>query len=76
MKRIGVDVGGTFTDFIYVDDNGKIEVYKTSTTPHDPSIGMMEGINLILNIMKFKKSFMVLLLLLIWFLNTRVQEQV
>ena len=47
MKRIGVDVGGTFTDFIYVDDNGKIEVYKTSTTPHDPSIGMMEGINAI-----------------------------
>ena len=45
MKRIGVDVGGTFTDFIYVDDDGKIEVYKTSTTPHDPSIGMMEGIN-------------------------------
>lgn len=47
MKRIGVDVGGTFTDFIYVDDCGKIEVYKTSTTPHDPSIGMMEGINAI-----------------------------
>lgn len=47
MKRMGVDVGGTFTDFIYVDDNGKIEVYKTSTTPQDPSIGMMEGINAI-----------------------------
>lgn len=47
MKRIGVDVGGTFTDFIYVDDEGDIEVYKTSTTPHDPSIGMMEGINAI-----------------------------
>ena len=47
MKRMGVDVGGTFTDFIYVDDNGKVEVYKTSTTPHDPSIGMMEGINAI-----------------------------
>lgn len=47
MKRMGVDVGGTFTDFIYVDDNGKIEVYKTSTTPSDPSVGMMEGINAI-----------------------------
>lgn len=47
MKRMGVDVGGTFTDFIYVDDDGKMEVYKTSTTPEDPSIGMMEGINAI-----------------------------
>ena len=47
MKRMGVDVGGTFTDFIYVDDDGKVEVYKTSTTPEDPSIGMLEGINAI-----------------------------
>lgn len=54
MKRMGVDVGGTFTDFIYVDDNGKIEVYKTSTTPHDPSIGMMEGINAICDKLKLK----------------------
>lgn len=54
MKRIGVDVGGTFTDFIYVDDNGKIEVYKTSTTPHDPSIGMIEGINAICDKLNIK----------------------
>ena len=47
MKRMGVDVGGTFTDFIYVSDEGRIEVYKTSTTPQDPSVGMMEGINAI-----------------------------
>ncbi|MCR5726133.1 MAG: hydantoinase/oxoprolinase family protein [Lachnospiraceae bacterium] len=43
MKRIGVDVGGTFTDFIYVDEE-KTEVYKTSTTPADPSEGIMVGI--------------------------------
>lgn len=54
MKRIGVDVGGTFTDFIYVDDSGKFEVYKTSTTPHDPSIGMMEGINAICDKLNIK----------------------
>ncbi len=47
MKRMGVDVGGTFTDFIYVDDDGKVEVYQTSTTPEDPSIGSLEGINAI-----------------------------
>ena len=44
MKRIGVDVGGTFTDFIYVDEE-KTEVYKTSTTPADPSEGIMTGIH-------------------------------
>lgn len=54
MKRMGVDVGGTFTDFIYVDDNGKIDVYKTSTTPQDPSIGMMEGINAICDKLNIK----------------------
>ncbi len=56
MKRMGVDVGGTFTDFIYVDDDGKIEVYKTSTTPEDPSIGMMEGINAICDKLNIKHS--------------------
>ena len=34
MKRVGVDVGGTFTDLIYVDDEaGKILVHKLPTTP-------------------------------------------
>ena len=36
MKRIGVDVGGTFTDLIYVDDEaGVIRVHKLPTTPDD-----------------------------------------
>ena len=40
MKRIGVDVGGTFTDLIYVDDEtGVIKVHKLATTPDDPSLG-------------------------------------
>lgn len=56
MKRMGVDVGGTFTDFIYVADDGKVEVYKTSTTPADPSIGMMEGINAICDKLKLEHS--------------------
>lgn len=43
MKRIGVDVGGTFTDLIYVD-GPQLQVYKTSTTPADPSLGIMTGI--------------------------------
>lgn len=45
MKRIGVDVGGTFTDLIYVDDEaGVIRVHKIPTTPADPSQGTIQGI--------------------------------
>jgi N-methylhydantoinase A/oxoprolinase/acetone carboxylase beta subunit len=45
MKRLGVDVGGTFTDLIYVDDeNGRIEIHKLPTTPEDPSRGTVDGI--------------------------------
>ena len=45
MKRIGVDVGGTFTDLIYVDDEtGVIKVHKLATTPDDPSLGTIQGV--------------------------------
>ncbi len=45
MKRVGVDVGGTFTDLIYVDDEaGVIRVHKLPTTPDDPSRGTVAGI--------------------------------
>jgi N-methylhydantoinase A/oxoprolinase/acetone carboxylase beta subunit len=45
MKRVGVDVGGTFTDLIYVDDEaGLIRVHKLPTTPGDPSQGTVRGI--------------------------------
>jgi N-methylhydantoinase A/oxoprolinase/acetone carboxylase beta subunit len=45
VKRLGVDVGGTFTDLIYVhDEAGKILVHKVPTTPEDPSQGTVQGI--------------------------------
>ena len=45
MKRLGVDVGGTFTDLIYVDDEaGRILVHKIPTTPEDPSQGTVQGL--------------------------------
>ena len=45
MKRIGVDVGGTFTDLILVDEEpGAIAVDKVPSTPHDPSRGVVDGI--------------------------------
>ena len=42
--RLGIDIGGTFTDFLLSDDKGSKSVYKVLTTPHDPSIGFFNGI--------------------------------
>ncbi len=45
MKRIGVDVGGTFTDLYFSDDDQKIAVVeKVPSTPHDPSEAVIEGL--------------------------------
>jgi N-methylhydantoinase A/oxoprolinase/acetone carboxylase beta subunit len=45
VKRLGVDVGGTFTDLIFVDDEtGAILVHKVPTTPADPSQGTVQGL--------------------------------
>ena len=44
MYKIGIDVGGTFTDFLLVSDDGTSEIYKVLSTPDDPSIGFMNGI--------------------------------
>lgn len=42
--RIGVDVGGTFTDFVLIDDERKIiQTGKRLTTPGDPSLAIIEG---------------------------------
>jgi len=42
--RIGVDVGGTFTDLAAIDlDSGNDFNYKVRSTPDDPSIAILEG---------------------------------
>jgi len=43
--KIGIDVGGTFTDFLLVTPDGKNEIYKVLNTPEDPSISTMKGIS-------------------------------
>ena len=46
MYRIGIDVGGTFTDFTMVDErNGAVKFYKVPSTPHDPSEAIGNGIS-------------------------------
>jgi N-methylhydantoinase A len=42
--RVGVDVGGTFTDLICVTPAGEIVLEKTPTTPDDQSTGVMNGL--------------------------------
>ena len=45
--RIGVDTGGTFTDFVF-DLNGRREIFKLPSTPADPSIAITSGLRRIL----------------------------
>lgn len=48
MKRIGVDVGGTFTDVYYSDDEQRIAVVeKVPSTPHDPAEGVINGLKML-----------------------------
>jgi 5-oxoprolinase (ATP-hydrolysing) len=43
--RIGVDIGGTFTDFVLLAGyEGELSLHKRLTTPEDPSRGVMEGL--------------------------------
>src|SRR5229473_706205 len=47
MHRIGVDVGGTFTDLVAVDDFGEATLAKVPSTPTDPSVGVLAGLKLL-----------------------------
>src|SRR5246127_1309217 len=47
MYRIGVDVGGTFTDLVAVDGFGTATLAKNPSTPDDPSIGVLDGLRLL-----------------------------
>ena len=43
--RLGVDVGGTFTDILLIDENsGQSFRAKTPSTPQDQSVGVLNGI--------------------------------
>jgi N-methylhydantoinase A len=45
MIRIGIDVGGTFTDIVAVAEDGTVTFAKASSTPQDPSIGVMDAVD-------------------------------
>jgi N-methylhydantoinase A len=44
LYRIGIDVGGTFTDLVAVDDEGRVTIAKAASTPADQSEGVMAGL--------------------------------
>ncbi|MBN9262141.1 MAG: methylhydantoinase, partial [Hyphomicrobium sp.] len=45
MYRIGVDIGGTFTDFALSSaSGGRMAIHKRLTTPHDPSEAVLAGV--------------------------------
>lgn len=46
--KLGVDVGGTFTDVVGINEDGKVYFAKTPSTPEDQSIGVLNGIRALL----------------------------
>jgi N-methylhydantoinase A len=48
MYRVGIDIGGTFTDMLLVGDDGSAVIGKTLTTPGDPSLAVEEALGPVL----------------------------
>jgi N-methylhydantoinase A len=46
---IAIEIGGTFTDLIAVDNDGRYIEMKVSSTPKDPSLGALNALNVLLN---------------------------
>jgi N-methylhydantoinase A len=46
--RVGCDIGGTFTDFVLLDETSReVRIEKCLSTPRDPSQGLMNGLQLL-----------------------------
>ncbi|HEV8203386.1 MAG TPA: hydantoinase/oxoprolinase family protein [Pyrinomonadaceae bacterium] len=43
LIRVGVDTGGTFTDFVFEQD-GRLNLFKVPSTPSDPSLAIEQGL--------------------------------
>jgi N-methylhydantoinase A len=44
MMILGIDVGGTFTDFVSLDDAGRVRIHKLLTSARDQSVAILQGI--------------------------------
>ncbi len=45
--RLGIDAGGTFTDFVLADTSGQVRLFKALSTPQDPTQAIRNGLGLI-----------------------------
>jgi N-methylhydantoinase A len=44
MKQMTIDVGGTFTDCLVLEESGQLQRFKASTTPDDPTRGFFDAV--------------------------------
>ena len=44
--RLGIDAGGTFTDFVLADKTGQVRLFKALSTPQDPTLAIRNGLQL------------------------------
>ena len=44
MKQLTIDVGGTFTDCLVLEESGQLQRFKASTTPDDPTRGFFSAV--------------------------------
>ncbi len=45
-QRLGVDTGGTFTDFVWLGADGRYQIHKQLSTPQDPSEAILSGMTM------------------------------
>ena len=58
MFTIGIDVGGTYTDLVAIDESGKTVFAKSPSTPSDQSIGVMAGLEELARRLKLTRAEM------------------
>src|SRR6267142_6793912 len=58
MFTIGIDVGGTYTDLVAIDENGNTVFAKSPSTPSDQSVGVMAGLDELARRLKLTRAEM------------------